>query len=308
MWDEWVHTLKAPARAFAMCKRAYIDRPFAFRGEQIVLADLTPVECAPAIGAAWQQTLLTEPGVAGRPLVAGTADQIRLGVQSMLSHFVRLEEIAENPFRKVPRLPGRKRERQGYYNPDELAQMADALPTIGAFILRHAFRTGARQATIRLLKKTQIDWAAKDLVVVVKGDKPLRIAVPDDMLEELRHLCAISPSIWVYPNPLSPKRWIAHSTLGRWMRRAAKTTGLLLAGEVPTVHHARHGGAIYMLDVLKLTLPEVQAQLGHANINQTATYVKMRARRARQRPFEAQRQREIDQAAREFANFKKIVR
>lgn len=278
MWAEWFDGLPSRMQVGRKAHARWVVAKFPFKGDMLALGDLVPSECTPAVLSTWQ-TFVSHgrSAITGKPLSAGTADQVRLSLSAMFSHYVRMEELPGNPLRRVPRLPGRKRERQGYYNASELEQLARALPVPAGTILRHCFACGARRDNIRLLRKSQIDWAAGDLIVTGKGSKPLRIVAPAWMLEELRHLCALSRSEWVYPNPRNPSTPLPAVTLHGQLARARKALGMTLAGEAPNIHHARHGHAVDLLE-RGASLTDVQAQLGHAHITETARYAKMRDR------------------------------
>lgn len=279
MHAEWLQTLSGLARKNRTCQGRHLQRPFKHRGKELRLADLTPSECTPPILASWQAMLLGTPHSyhKDRTLSPGAVDQIRMGAQCMFKHFLRLGELTDNPFRTVPRPEGRDRERQGYMTPEEMERYASAYPVIGGYIIRHMFWTGCRRGNIQKLKKHEIDWEASDLVLTVKGGRPARVAVPPPVLEEMRHLCAVSPSQWVYPSPKTPTRYVPDGTWQRWTERAQKATGLTLAGERAVPHHARHGAAVDML-AHGADLTEVQAQLTQKNISTTARYAKMRDR------------------------------
>lgn len=281
LYAEWVEGLSGLALRHATTRGRHIHRPFRCRGEEMVVAALTPSQCTPVVLQAWILMLAATKSTQGTHgnLCAGSVDQIRMSLQSMFRHFVKLGELAANPLRAVARDSKRDRQRQGYYTAAELERFCAALPPIGAYILRHCYRTCCRATTIRELRKHQIDWESRELVLTVKGGKQARIPVPDATLEELRALCAVSPSEWVYPHPSKPEKAIPEPTLQRWIRRARKVTGLVLpGGEAPNIHHARHGGAVALLDA-GADLTDVQVQLVHSSIQQTARYLAMRDRR-----------------------------
>lgn len=279
MHAEWLLTLGPTGRLNRTSQGRYLWRPFSFRAQKLVLGELRPSQCTGPVLTAWQAMVATSPlgHDPGKAIAPSTADQIRIGLQSMWKYFSRLGELTENPWRNVPRIAGRHRERQGYMTPDEMERFAAAYPLIGQYIIRHMFWTGCRRGNIQRLQKHEIDWEASDLVLVQKGGRPLRVAVPPPVLEELKHLCAVSTSQWVYPSPYNPQRYVPNGTWQRWTARAQKTTGLTLAGEKAVPHHARHGAAVDMI-AHGADLTEVQAQLGHTTIAMTARYAKMRDR------------------------------
>jgi integrase len=280
LYAEWLETLAPLARKNRTTQGRHLHRPFRCRGEEMKLGDLTPSQLTPVVLQAWLAMLgATRSTQSDRTLSLGTVDQIRMGVQSCFKYFVALGELERNPWHKVKRNPLRDRRRQGYYTPEELERFAAALPQIGAWILRHCYRTCCRRDSIRLLRKHQIDWESRELVLTVKGGKQARVPVPDVTLEEMRALCAVAPGEFVYPNPLRPYEPVPEATLQKWMKRARKATGLVLpGGESPNIHHARHAGALALLDA-GADITDVQVQLTHSEIKTTARYLAMRDRR-----------------------------
>ena len=279
MWDDWFPTLPVGSSRWknARVARRLLDMPVRFGGREVTLGSLTPAEMTPQLLEAWKSALHNYPGERG-PLGVGTRDSYRMTIQSCFSYFVKIGEFAKNPFQGVPREPGWRRERQGYFDEEALERYLAALPAIGAAILRTSFRTGLRRDNCRLLLKTQVDWTTDELVVIQKGGKPNRVIFPTDVRDVLTHWSAVSKGPYVFGSPRHPDgRPVAKTTLWTMMDVATKATGLSLAGEKPNVHHTRHGYAVAMLEK-DAPLNWVQQQMGHANISQTAKYAALRGR------------------------------
>lgn len=281
LFDDWLRTLTGAYQRTVAARGKYLDIPVRCAGTDYVLGKLAPSQCSVAILSSWQLALSTQPGRRfGKALKSSSADQVWVALRTCLNWHVKSGELKLNPMGKVARMPRKLRniERQGYYTPDELERVAAEMPLIGGYILRHVFATGCRRDNIRTLRKHQIDWGAKDLIVIQKGGEPLRVAVPDATLDEIRALAALAPGDYVYPSPKDPRGPVSTATLWKWIQQASRRSGVTsLAGEKPTIHHARHGRAVDLLE-RGAALTEVQAQLGHASIEQTVRYAKMRDR------------------------------
>jgi integrase len=274
--EEWLETLPKPdVYSRRRSQSQHFDREFNFRGQKVRISDLTPSQLVPSLLETWQLLLAATPKKygGGETLTAGAADQIRMALQCMLARYVRLGEIPENPCHVVDRLEGRDVEREGYFTPAELKVFAAAMPTNGGWIYRHCFATGCRRDAIRLLTKPQIKWDDRMIVIALKGKKKRKgyIVVPDATLDEMRALCVANPvSEWVYPSPTDPRKAIPKATLAMWGRKARQATGIHR-----TLHETRHGCAMDML-AHNADITEVQAQLAHSSITQTARYARMR--------------------------------
>lgn len=280
LYAEYLGTLRGKSLRQRTHQGAHLRRAFAFQGRQVKLEDLKPSECSPALLQAWVQMLeATRAQNSTQPLAPGTVDQIRMALQSCFKLHIARGELADNPLRKVKRDKRRLRQRVGYYTPQELETQAEAMPQMGGIILRHLYRTCMRLDNLRTLRKHQINWTTGKVDIVVKGGRQESVQVPDDILAEMKALCAVSPGEYVYPNPRRPHEPLSEHTLRNWNRKARKATGIVLpGGERPTYHHARHTGALAMLDA-GADITEVQKQLTHVSINETARYLKARDRR-----------------------------
>lgn len=277
MWAEWLATLAPVAKKNRTSQGRHLRSPFAHRGQSLVLANLTPEECTEAVLTSWQAMVATSPGKLhkGKPLSPGTVHQVRMGLQSMFKHYIKLKELRWNPLREVDKVPGRDRHRRGYTTPEDVERYAAAMPAIGGYVVRHLFATGLRIVNQLTLQKHQIDRTAGGVNVVQKGGTDLFVPVADVVLEEMERLCSVSTGPWVYPNPRDPQRPIPYETFTGWSRRARKKTGLAPGGEPIVPHHLRHGVAMDML-AHEADLTEVQHQLGHSDIRLSARYGKLR--------------------------------
>ena len=276
IYDEWLSLLDPLSNTTKSRRsfRSWLDTRFTLGSAEYTLGSLTPSQASLQILTAWQNMMSASVSVhTGRLLTPGTVDQIRMAVQAMFQYAVQTGEIRENPLRlKVPRLKERDRKREGYLTAEQVELVARQLPFMDAAIFRHMFATAARIGAIRLLRKSEIHERERQLIVRSKGRKVV-IFVPSKTLEEMLRLCALSPSEYVYPNPMDPTgQPIPVSTLVRRRERAFQTAGIVdLNGERPCAHHGRHGKAMETLEKTgDITL--VQKMLGHARITETLRY------------------------------------
>lgn len=276
LWDEWIPTLKAGS-SIARSRpgmRRFLEQAFAVRGEEVRLGDLLPSQVDLLVFEAWQRALAAENTGLGRPPSDGYLDTVQMAVSACLSFHVKTGELVRNPFRGLPRLPGRAKRRQGHPNPDEMERVCAALPALQAAILFVEYRTLQRVTSIRCLKKHHVDWVRRDIMPVVKGGKQIRVPCPDDALEVIRKFAETSRSEYVFANPRDPKgRPLPYTTYHHAIERAREALGLNPAGEAFTSHHARHAGAKEL--ARRKPISFVQHQLGHGDLRTTSIYLGM---------------------------------
>jgi integrase len=275
--QSWLPTVPRASRDLRRTQgQRYLNLPFQYAGRPITLGSLKASECTVDILTHWVAFLGdTIARGTDRVLSPCSVDGIRMGLQAMFTYCVRTGEISENPLRKIPRDKRRKREREGYLTLQETDAHAAKMPLIGGYILRHCFATGCRQSNIRELRKSQIDWSLSHLKLTVKGGDQQRVIVPRSTLEEMRQLCAVSPSDLVYPNPRNPHKPVTRGTLCDWIDKACRD---LKCSPKHVVHETRHGQALAFLSTPGATLTMLQRRLGHRTIEQTARYARVRDR------------------------------
>jgi integrase len=280
MWDEWFDLLpEGSTKKSRACWRHWLTKKFRHGGREVTLGDLTSDECTSSALLSWLAMIGRTPGPGGKVLAAGSIDQIRRGVQSMFSHFVREGVAARNPLLKgqgVPHTPGWDHQREGFMPYEDMIRIAEHMPPIGSALLRHTWSTGCRIGNMLKLSKRQLDPALCDLKLVVKGTRQHRAAVPPKDMEEMQRLVAGNfVSDLIYPNPRDPEGGpIPPDTFRKWIRKACKRAGL----PYMFPHLARHGRALHLLDVSG-DITVVQDQLGHKSLTPTLRYLRARGAR-----------------------------
>ena len=290
-WDQWFPSVEHTARGrnIQNHRRYTVAFVFAFQGAEVRLGDLRPGDCTPALWEAWKAALRATKNRYGRPLGPDYQDQIRLSLQAMFTYHLNTGGLTgRNPLKGVPREDGwRGRRREGFFDQASLERFLPHCRPLLAAILQLSFRSGGmRRDEMRLLKKHEVDWPAREIVLSgarTKTGEPRRVLLTEDCAELLQHFVAVSPSEYVFANPNDPAGGpIPASTLWGWLEQARQASKLTLAGEPPVIHSARHGFTMRMVD----RAPEswIADQLGHRDTTMIAArYGRLRGQEAREK-------------------------
>ncbi|MFD9025199.1 tyrosine-type recombinase/integrase [Streptomyces parvulus] len=143
-------------------------------------------------------------------------------------------------------------------------------------LLEFYVSSGARAEELLGIGIGDVDWAGQKVYVISKGTRD-RQAVPASPQAFLRLACYLdeigTPSA---DEPLWRTRRGTDRPMSYWaMRRVLQRANEAL-GTNWTLHDLRHTAASRMANSGKLTLPEVQAVLRHANIQTTSRYLAIR--------------------------------
>ncbi|MFF3252715.1 tyrosine-type recombinase/integrase [Actinacidiphila glaucinigra] len=143
-------------------------------------------------------------------------------------------------------------------------------------LLEFYVSSGARAVELLGVGVGDLDWAGQRIYVISKGSRE-RQAIPASPQAFVRLACYLRetgtpPS----DGPLWRTRRGADRPLSYWaMRRILQRANEVL-GTNWTLHDLRHTAASRMANSGKLTLPEVQAIMRHANIQTTSRYLTVR--------------------------------
>lgn len=271
LWDEYIPTLR-PGSALARNRpglRKYLLLEVSLPDVAVRFGDLRPSQINVRVYNAWVRAMYGTATNRGAAPSAGRVENVRIAVQACLTVYVESGELAKNPLRKLAKQPGYNRKRLGYLTPEQLDRLCVHLPEMDGDILRVEFMTCQREATIRCLRKSDVDWVTKDLLLVVKGGNQERVVCPDPAFEIVQRWAAVSRSEWVFSDRGKPR---SYTSWRRRLRAAEKATGVSLqGGESVKAHAARHGGARNLLSTTPL--PLIQAQLTHKDLKTTAIYL-----------------------------------
>lgn len=137
--------------------------------------------------------------------------------------------------------------------------------------------SGARAVELLGVCIADVDWAGQRLYVVSKGSREKQPvpASPSAFLRLARYLGEHGRML-AADEPLWRTRHGADKPLSYWgMRRVLQRANEVL-GTNWTLHDLRHTAASRMANGGKLTLPEVQAIMRHANVQTTSRYLEVR--------------------------------
>lgn len=289
MWASWYPTVEGSARGpnIRTHRRYIIDLQFVHDGRTLTLGELTAEESTAPVIEAWRARLRTVRGHRGAILAPAYRDQIRLSLQAMWTYHVDIGELRKNPMKGIPREDGWEgRRREGYLNDAQLERfLPHCRPILGA-MLKLSYRCGGlRRDEMRLLKKSEVDWDNREIVLAgerTKSGEPRRVLLTEDGLALVHAFATVSPSEYVFAHPGDPEgKPVPKSTLWTWLEDARQSAKLTLAGEPVVIHSARHGFTMRMQG----RAPEawIADQLGHRDTTMIAErYGRLRGRDARE--------------------------
>ncbi len=271
LWDRWYPSVEASARGpnIRTHRRYAMELRFDFKAVETSLGERSPAECPAEIFEAWRGKLKTLKSHRGTPLSASYRDQIRLSMQAMWTYHVGTGTIDRNPLKGVPREDGWEgKKRMGYPTQQQLERFITHCRPLLAAMLKLSFRSGGmRRDEMRLLRKDEVDWEHREVVLQAernKGGRERRIVLTEDSLDILHHYTAISPSEYVFANPADKDGGpVPKSTLWGWLEEARQAAGTAakLAGEPFVMHSARHGYTMRLMG--KAPEAWIADQLGH---------------------------------------------
>ncbi|NOZ67969.1 MAG: tyrosine-type recombinase/integrase [Deferribacteres bacterium] len=128
------------------------------------------------------------------------------------------------------------------------------------------FNLGLRFSEARMLRRTDIDWETRAIMVRRKGDKTNVLPLSDWLHDELKDLLKSTGSEWVFPSPVNGARPIRD--IRRAIQRAKKKAGI---NKHIHPHLLRHSLATHLL-AKDINLRTIQEILGHAQIATTEFY------------------------------------
>lgn len=140
-------------------------------------------------------------------------------------------------------------------------------------LLEFFVSSGARAAELLGVTPGDVDWAGRRIFVVSKGTRR-REPVPASpqafvrLARYLEEVGALTPGESIWRTRRGPDRPLSYWALRRILQRANT-----LLGTNWTLHDMRHTAATRMANSDRLTLPEVQAVLRHADIETTGRYL-----------------------------------
>ncbi len=270
LYDGWQNALLGVRAKSARSHRSYLDIAVrdSMSGETFCLGDLKWTDCTHNRLVDWIKRLATQKSTRKESvLLPGYRQQVRNSVGAAFNYHLRLGHITRNPLAGVPGEKDADNGRDGYFDPDSLEKFLPFCHPLLSVLLRIMARCGGLRISEAIsLRKDQIDHSTREFLVKNKGGGMKRVIVPDDAYDLVCRQVAVAPGEYVFPHPSDPKgNAVKYTTVAKWMEKARDKAGMRLLGELPVLHHARHGFSMAMLDK-GAPLNWVAEQLGHSDI------------------------------------------
>ena len=174
-------------------------------------------------------------------------------------------------------LPRRERRLPRYLEPEEVARMVEACPSLrDRVVILLLFTTGLRVSELVSLKRDDVDLEKRSIRVRGKGGKERVVYFPEALVPLLRAYIGELPDDAEYLFP-SVGGHMHYTTVERIVRKAAESAGLR---KKVTPHVLRHSFATYSL-AMGLDLREIQELLGHSSLSTTQVYAHVSRERLR---------------------------
>ncbi len=254
--------------------------PFQLDGVTVTLGALPWPQWTQRALDGWRTARSAQTTIRGGATTAATRDREISVLQSCFKWHALRKNISANPIAKTQReRKPKESRRQGYYTADQLEAFLAAAHPLLAKMMRLSFSCGGmRQDEARLLRRDEVDWAAN--TIVLRGERAKNgtartITVTDEQMEILRGQALTSVGVYLFPSPMSPTgEPVPKSTLGHWIVRAQKKTGMTLLGERPNYHHTRHSFAMHSL-AKGMPVPWLMDEAGWESPEMIAIYGKL---------------------------------
>lgn len=252
LYQQWVPTAKGRPD-WPTCKttmKMFLTTEIVLADKAIPMSDLPWPECGLHAIDAWRTkaTAMLAQGTR-RPISAAYRNRCLNTLQSMLAWHVDHKTIPFSPVSGCGREDESESEREGWFTPAQFAEFFRyADPVLQKMALVSYRCGGLRQSEVRLLRKQDIQWDTRLIVIRSsrhKTRRPKKIPITDDVFSMLEEQATISPSEYLFPN-LQGGPWSA-SKVDDWMVHARSCSFVTLLGETPCFHHLRHSYAMHML-------------------------------------------------------------
>jgi integrase len=245
----------------------------AFRGKRIEKIDADAIE-------QWRDELIDE-----RDLTRRTANKLLIILGAILERAVKTHGLLRNPARDVPKLRVRyDPNAYDFFSPDEIDELSDAAASDqDRAIYRTAAFTGLRMGELIALRWGDIDFAAEALHVynsyslgtLTAPKSGLTRTVPmadqvQDLLQAHRKTIPHDRGDLVFPGERA--EYLDGAALRRRYKKALEKSKLRKL----RFHDLRHTFGSIAID--QATIVQVQAWMGHADVQTTMKYMHHRSR------------------------------
>lgn len=130
-------------------------------------------------------------------------------------------------------------------------------------MMKLMFYCGLRSMEVRKLKKMDIDFTARTIMIIGKGNKERLVPIPESLMKDIKEYIeseAIKDRFF----------YLGGRQLRRKIKEYASKAGLTAPNKI-SPHKLRHSYATHLLNN-GVNLRTVQKWLGHSNINTTTIY------------------------------------
>lgn len=253
LWKEWEPTTlkRKDSRVIQTVKPLLLDTWISVEGMACRLGDLQWTDCNVAAVEAWQAKAATIPRRRRNredphaSLSASYRNRALGPLQRMFTDHVRWGNIPRNPMSGWEREDDSDGIREGWLTEEECQRFMSHAHPLLARMFRLSYRCGGlRNSEVRLLKKTNVNWEARLLVIRAsehKNRKRKMIPIPPSEFEMLEAQRMVAPGEFLFPNPKDPKGGpVPGGTLQGWMEKAREDSGIRAGGERVVFHTGRH--------------------------------------------------------------------
>lgn len=293
LWDEYQASFKVAPKWLRSARYWILVFRFEYEAQSLCLGEMPWDELTTKLGRVWWRAMMASEvrrrngKPMGRTVSKGYANRVRSAFGGMFSWQLEQEEVSRNPLQGWPVWSHDEvGHRKGAFDNHEhlLAFLRHAHPDLADMALLAARAGGMRKSEVRELEIAEVRFATDEVCIPGERTKNGKDHVfPIDqlcrkILERRVGAAEARGARFLFPSLRDPTRPVSDSTMGKWMVRAAKRSGMLLRGEVPTFHHLRHTFAEWM--ALLAIDPEVAMAWGNwTDVSVFRDYSKLTAAR-----------------------------
>lgn len=254
LWDEYA--LVAPSRLAPGSWRSRLSYHKTFARLVLRLDDgtdspilaMTYDQVTPRVAELYRIAREKEDNGQGGTVAPGTVNRELGALQAMFQYHVDVKRsIPHNPLKGWHRTDETGAARQTYLTPEQARKFIEAGPQLFQDVATVAYRcAGMRHAEARLLKKSEVDFAAKVINLSstrTKARKARVVPFPSDVEAILRRHYDSSRGPYVFVSPQDPNRQrpVPPATFQNWIAKARERSGVVgFDGENVVLHTLRH--------------------------------------------------------------------
>jgi integrase len=261
LWD--AYALVAPSRLAKGSWRSRLSYRKTFGrlvlklddGTESTIVDLPYDQVTPRVAELYRIAREKEDNGQGGTVAPGTVNRELGTLQAMFQWHTDIKKtIPHNPLKGWHRTDESGSGRQTYLTPEQARRFIEAGPPLFQDVALVAYRcAGLRHAEARLLRKSEVDFAAKVINLPNtrnKNKKPRKVPFASDIEAILRRHCENSrgPYVFVSPKDHERVRPVPPATFQNWIAKARERSGIVgFDGENVVLHTLRHAAVTDLL-------------------------------------------------------------